>query len=328
MLCGSPPIIAYRSLHERLFGSPGEWSLIRCTNPNCGLLWIDPRPSKEQIAQAYQTYYTHGIRGNSSFARFLYSKIRQGYLASRFGYKRRETAMVWRLAGIISGLIPHRRAAFDASVMWLPATLGGRLLEIGCGAGENLAHLKELGWQVMGIEPDPTAAAVARSRGLIVTEVNLHDSLFVAESFDAIIMSHVIEHLDNPLEVTKICHTLLRPGGLLAMLTPNTDALGHRWYREHWLHLDPPRHLNLFNAAAMYRVAIGAGFADHQIFTVLRDANWTLAGSRALRDVGHYRIGNLPLSARLFGMLMLYVEWLWMFRNQGCGEEIVLIARK
>jgi 2-polyprenyl-3-methyl-5-hydroxy-6-metoxy-1,4-benzoquinol methylase len=302
--------------------------MVRCANPSCGLFWIEPRPSAEQITQAYQTYYTHAIRRDYSFARFLYSKVRQGYLASRFGYKRPETANAWKLAGRISGCIPHRRAAFDASVMWLPGTLDGRLLEIGCGAGENLAHLKQLGWQVTGIEPDPKAAAVARSRGLTVNEVNLQDGLFAAESFDAIIMSHVIEHLDNPLEATRICHTLLRPGGLLTMLTPNTDALGHHWYREHWLHLDPPRHLNLFNAVAIGRVAAGAGFAEHQIFTVLRDANWTLAGSRALRDVGRYRIGNLPLSARLLGMLLLYVEWLWMLFDQGCGEEVVLIARK
>jgi SAM-dependent methyltransferase len=328
MLCGSPSFIAYRSLHDRLFDSPGKWSLVRCANPSCGLLWIEPQPSAEQITRAYQDYYTHGIRRKYSFARSMYSKLRFGYLASRFGYRRSKTSFGWKCAGRIAGLIPRRRAVFDASVMWLPAKSGGRLLEIGCGAGENLAHLEKLGWQVLGVEPDPKAAAVARSRGLAVIEVILHNSLFEAESFDAIVMSHVIEHLKNPQEAINICHTLLRPGGRLVMLTPNTDALGHRWYREDWLHLDPPRHLNLFNTKSIHRLTNGAGFIDYRSFTILRDANWTLAGSRALRDAGHYQIGNLPLAARLLGLLLLYVEWLWMHCNPECGEEIVLIARK
>lgn len=327
-LCASHAVVAYRALYDRLFGSKGEWSIVRCINPTCGLMWIDPQPSTAQLAVAYQTYYTHGVRQNNSPLRQFYLQLRLGYLASRFGYGHDNTNSWWKIAGSVIGLLPHRRAAFDASVMWLPVKPGGRLLEIGCGAGENLAHLAQLGWQVEGIEPDPRAASVARSRGLVISEGNLNASSFPPASFDAIVLSHVIEHLDNPLEITKICHTLLRPNGLLVMLTPNTDAFGHRRYRENWLHLDPPRHLFLFNKTSIHHLASLAGFTDYQCFSTIRDANWTLAGSRALHNIGRYQIGSLPLSARLIGMWLLYIEWLLMCFNSDCGEEIVLVAQK
>lgn len=318
----------YRALHDRLFGSTGEWSIAQCMNPACGLMWIDPQPSTAQLAAAYQTYYTHKVPQNTSFMRKFYLQLRFGYLASRFGYSSGKTNIWWKTAGRIAGLLPHRRAAFDASVMWLPAKLDGKLLEIGCGAGENLAHLAQLGWQVQGIEPDYKAAAIARDKGLAIVEGSLNEDLFPPASFDAIVLSHVIEHLNNPLETIKICRTLLKPNGLLVMLTPNTGAFGHRRYRENWLHLDPPRHLFLFNKAAICHLAALAGFTDYRSFSTLRDANWTLAGSRALRNIGHYQMGSLPFAARLLGMWLCCAEWLNMCFNPDCGEEIVLISRQ
>ena len=112
------------------------------------------------------------------------------------------------------------------------------------------------------------------------------------------------------------------------MLTPNTDAFGHHRYHENWLHLDPPRHLFLFNNASIHRLVMQAGFTERKSFSTIRDANWTLAGSRALHGVGHYHMGNLPFIARLIGMWLLYTEWIHMRFNPFCGEEIVLIARK
>src|SRR5574340_816534 len=217
-VCASPAVIVYRELHDRLYGSKGKWSMARCINPACGLMWLDPQPTSTQLSSAYQTYYTHSARQADSLIRQLYLRLRLGYLTSCFGYSHGSANIWWKIAGWIAGLLPHRKAAFDASVMWLPAKPGGRLLEIGCGAGENLAHLAQLGWQVEGIEPDPKAASVARNRGLVITEGSLNVHSFSPASFDAIILSHVIEHLNNPLEVTKICRTLLRPGGLLVML--------------------------------------------------------------------------------------------------------------
>src|SRR5574340_218691 len=136
-LCASPAEVAYRALRDRLFDGEGEWSIARCISPACGLMWLDPQPTAAQLASAYQTYYTHGTREKDSPLRRLYLRLRAGYLASRFDYNREHTNGWWMTTGRILGLLPHRGAAFDASVMWLPARPGGRLLEIGCGAGEN-----------------------------------------------------------------------------------------------------------------------------------------------------------------------------------------------
>ncbi|MDB5813317.1 MAG: putative SAM-dependent methyltransferase [Rhodocyclales bacterium] len=212
--------------------------------------------------------------------------------------------------------------------MWLDAKVGGTLLEIGCGNGARLALLDRLGWQVTGIEPDPAAAEAAQRHGLKVINDTLQTAALETETFDAIIMSHVIEHIDAPNALLQECRRLLKPNGQLVILTPNTDSLGHRWFGRDWLHLDPPRHLHLFTGSALLALCKTAGFASVSCTTTLRDANWTLGGSLALQRSGHYRIGELSFQMRLLGLLMLGVEWLCMLNRSDYGEDLLVIARR
>lgn len=328
MICGGTGDTLYKSLSDRLFKTPGLWNLIRCNNPDCGLIWISPRPSKETLAQAYECYYTHKTRAQDSPLRRLYERLHRDYVSVRFGYRRPQIRPWEKIVSKLFALIPHRKVAWDASVMWLPAKPQGRLLEIGCGNGERLTFLKEIGWNTQGIEPDPKAAAIARAMGHQITAGTLGSQVFPREHFDAIIMSHVIEHVENPKVTIRECHRLLHPEGHLVILTPNTKGLGHRWYGKNWLHLDPPRHLSLFNHLAMVRLLEGSGFAAIQYTSVLRDANWTLGGSRALKFRGTYRFGSLPVLWRLYGLVLLYIEWFNLILDHNCGEELLVIAHK
>jgi len=327
-ICGSPGDTLYESLHDRLFDAPGSWNLIRCRNPECGFLWISPIPDPATLAKAYACYYTHTSPTGNSLGRRLYERLRREYVALRFGYQRTRIRPWEKLASRLIALIPHRKAAWDASIMWLPAKSQGRLLEIGCGNGERLSFFKELGWNTYGIEPDSDAAAIACSKGHPITAASLEASLFPKESFDAIVMSHVIEHIESPRDVIRECAGLLRPGGRLVILTPNTRGLGHKWYREDWLHLDPPRHLGLFNRSALLRLTQGLRFTEIRCDSVIRDANWTLAASHCLRYKGTYRFGQAPLLFRLYGLVLLYVEWFRHAVNSDCGDELLLVARK
>lgn len=328
MICGSTGDTLYKSLRDRLFKTPGLWNLIRCNNPDCGLLWISPIPNKGTLAQAYECYYTHKAGTQDSPLRRLYARMHRDYVSVRFGYRRARIRSWEKLASRLFALIPHRKVAWDASVMWLPAKPQGRLLEIGCGNGERLTFLKEIGWNTQGIEPDPKAAAIARAKGHQIMVGTLGSQVFPMECFDAILMSHVIEHIQNPRVTVRECYRLLRPEGHLVILTPNTEGLGHRWYGKDWLHLDPPRHISLFNRSAMVRLLEGLGFASIQCCSVLRDANWTLSGSRALKIHGIYRFGALPVLWRLHGLILLYIEWFRLILNNNCGEELLVIAHK
>src|SRR5688500_8488320 len=60
LLCGTPGARIYTGLNDRLYNAPGEWSLSKCTNAACELVWLDPMPVPEDLPLAYRTYYTHG----------------------------------------------------------------------------------------------------------------------------------------------------------------------------------------------------------------------------------------------------------------------------
>lgn len=310
-------------------GATGIWRLLRCSGQNCGLVWIYPAPTPEALAAAYENYYTHTpVKDSGSWSRQVYENLRRGYLATRFGYESPDIGGLEKIGGCLLALMPHRHAAFDSSVMWLPAKPGGKVLEIGCGNGDLLARLSTLGWQAHGVEPDHKSAAIARARGLSVIVGEFNDQTFEPGTFDAIIMSHVIEHVGDPVALLRACRKSLKPDGRLLMLTPNIGSLGHRWFGRDWLHLDPPRHLNLFTRASITLACQQAGFGDVVCQTTLRDANWTLAGSLELRRKGSYRIGELSGAMRIAGMLMLYVEWFLLKLNEKVGEELLVLTHE
>jgi 2-polyprenyl-3-methyl-5-hydroxy-6-metoxy-1,4-benzoquinol methylase len=327
-LCGSTSTILHDNLHDRLFDTPGNWQLLQCTNLKCGLARINPTPRPEVLAAAYENYYTHAVKSADSWLRKQYERLRMGYLSTRFGYCDYEITAWHKIGGNLLALLPHRRAAFDASVMWLRARPSGKVLEIGCGNGDLLVRLRNLGWQVQGIEPDPKSAAIACARGLQVTMGKLAEGAFEPETFDAIVMSHVIEHVDAPVDLMQICRRYLKSDGRLVVLTPNLCSLGHRWFGRDWLHLDSPRHLNLFTPESIVLACQRGGFNKISCATTVRDANWTLAGSMVLRFGRRYRIGELPRLLRIAGLSLLYLEWLCFAFSQRLGEEIVLVARK
>jgi 2-polyprenyl-3-methyl-5-hydroxy-6-metoxy-1,4-benzoquinol methylase len=128
-------------------------------------------------------------------------------------------------------LNPIRRANFDLNVFCLRAKPHGRLLEVGCGSGMILKSMQKLGWQVEGVDFDPAAVEAARKRGLDVHLGTLSEQEFRANSFDAIIMGHCIEHVPDPINLLRECYRILEPGGRLVVITPNVVLIGAVWSR-------------------------------------------------------------------------------------------------
>lgn len=327
-LCGGDASILYESVSDRMGNAPGAWDIFKCNNQKCSFVWINPMPSQNILSTAYENYYTHAETAPPSSLRRLYERARNCHIRKQFGYPATNDSSLIRFVSVLVSLIPHRRVGMDAMAMWLPYVPGGALLEIGCGNGDRLALLRDLGWDVHGIEPDPCASNSAQNKGLTVLEGALQADTFPAASFDAILMSHVIEHVENPSELIKNCRYLLKPGGVLVMLTPNTGSFGHRWFGRDWLHLDPPRHLHLFNASNMKKICLDAGYGDVGCRFTARDAQWTLGGSLALRKYGRYRIGQLPAMFRLAGLFLSYIELLLLPLFKSRGEEICITAKE
>ena len=102
----------------------------------------------------------------------------------------------------------------------------GKLLEIGCAMGTTLNGFREKGWQVLGVEPDQKSAEIARQRhGLEVISVPFQEAGLAKESFDAVLLLHVIEHVCDPFQALRDIADLIRPGGYLVLETPRYDTL-------------------------------------------------------------------------------------------------------
>ena len=256
-------------LHDGLrdnvfFCAPGKWTMWRCEG--CRSAYLDPRPTPETIHLAYTKYYTHEplmapeADEQLSVPRKIRRSLANGYRNWRYGTEHRPASPL----GIPVALaLPPLRRLIDLPFRYLPhpaVTGGRRLLDVGFGSGDYLDYAASVGWEAFGCDPDSVAIENARARGLNVRHGGIEVWDDEEATFDAVTLSHVIEHVHNPSSVLAAVHRLLRPGGQLYVETPNIDALGHEKFGRSWRGLEPPRHLRLFNWRSLQLVLSRVGF--------------------------------------------------------------------
>jgi 2-polyprenyl-3-methyl-5-hydroxy-6-metoxy-1,4-benzoquinol methylase len=332
-LCGSADKeVLFTGLRDRFFGVPGEWTYKRCRR--CTLVFLDPRPTREDIGKAYAVYSTHALVAlPDNLPRRLRSYVRGGYLTNKFGYGT-GVDRLQRLAGWLAYLHPGQREYMNGSIMYLPASHRGRVLDVGCGAGEALDELRRLGWEVEGVDPDPEAVANAvRNRGLKVRVGTLKDQGYPPDHFDAVVLSHTIEHVHDPVSLLKECRHVLRPGSLLVVATPNTESMGSGYFGPDWRVLEPPRHLTLFSRKTLSQAARAAGLSLLELRTTVRGANGVFTESRELRAVrtaseSLIRQKPAPVLERLKGHAYQYVVSTALWAIPDAGEELLMVATK
>jgi 2-polyprenyl-3-methyl-5-hydroxy-6-metoxy-1,4-benzoquinol methylase len=310
LLCASPGAPLYLDLTDRLYRAGGRWTIARCTNPACRLMWLDPMPLTEDLHLAYETYFTHGTTVASTAAGHVPSAFRTPFRALR------DLAM--NLGGI-------RRDVVTLAHLGLESDPPGRVLELGAGDGERLKRLRARGWRVEGQDVDPGADVFRlRDEGVPVHLGPLEGLSLVPASYDAIVMSHVIEHVPDPLATLRTCAALLRPGGKVVAVTPNTASFGARRYGAAWMALEPPRHLHLFNARNLAELARRAGYARVAVRTTGANGAGVALGSRSIRDTGRFRMGDLSRNAVESALIVLVQALEGLV--PGLGEECILVA--
>lgn len=323
--CGGAARRDWRTgLTDEVFGvAPGNWTLVRCAL--CRAAWLDPRPTRGSIMRAYERYHTHTrIEDGDGAPRGLKVALRNGYLRARWGYALQPA---WSLGRHV--LTPERRAAVDLSVRHLPRPAEkARLLDVGCGNGAFLARMRMLGWEVHGIEPDPDACAAAAAAGIDVSVGTLGDVSWPEATFQAVTMSSVLEHLHDPKETLSACRRLLAPGGTLHIVTPNTEALGAERFGVHWRGLEAPRHLVLFNKAALTRLLDASAFADIAFHLRLAGEWFWLAGGAMERGVAPDQLASLPNAVRDALKREGRAANKRVVREPERAEELVVTARK
>jgi SAM-dependent methyltransferase len=144
----------------------------------------------------------------------------------------------------------------------LPVQGLGRLLDFGCGGGDFLRRMNDLGWNVTGLDMADAAVARVRALGLTAHVGSLPSLLWGDECFEAITMWQSLEHTHQPLEVLRAAYRLLTIDGRLFVTVPNFDGFGARWFGGDWYGLDVPRHLTHFTPRTLRMMLVEAGFTQ------------------------------------------------------------------
>ncbi|HEY1463070.1 MAG TPA: class I SAM-dependent methyltransferase [Terriglobales bacterium] len=320
-LCNADGNVLYTDVYDRHWNVEGQWNLRQCPNAECKLVWLDPCPVPEDIPLMYAEYFTHD-GGFQGAAEDLRNQLLP-YISSNKTKSRRFSAdqIYWGLSRI-----SVFRDFAAGTLMWLQDAPPGEALDFGFGAGQLLIRLRDLGWKVAGVEFDPEVLAMAREEFGIDARASILD--FPANKFDVITLSHVIEHVPDPIATLRECASRLKLGGRLVLATPNTNSLGHKRFGANWRPLDPPRHLNLFSPENLTRCAEKAGLEVETARTSARSACFSWYSSKSLiqkkKNAGRSEKAGIGVKAS--GALFQLWEHYLVKKDE--GEEIVLVARR
>jgi SAM-dependent methyltransferase len=159
-------------------------------------------------------------------------------------------------------------ADLDAVRLWLTYRRLRRygavrdVCEIGFGSGRLLRRFLDDGATVtgvdrgqLGIDVDPRLRRCGR---LVDGDVETAD--LPGAAFDLVYAVHVVEHVTDPGTVLRRAYDLLRPGGLLYLLTPTADSAGPRVLGPAWWLLEDPTHVRFFSPQSARIALLAAGF--------------------------------------------------------------------
>jgi len=131
------------------------------------------------------------------------------------------------------------------------------ILEIGCGKGDFLSKLPSY-FKKYGVEINKCACQHVSEHYKDITIYNkkLGDEVFNGggKRYDAIVMWHVFEHIDNPEDFLKDITGLLAKDGVIILEIPNRNSIGFKVAKKFWFHLDTPRHLFHYNYQSLNRL--------------------------------------------------------------------------
>lgn len=128
------------------------------------------------------------------------------------------------------------------------------LLDVGCGTGDFLQIASKSGWTITGIEPNERAREIANKKTDNSTFDSAHLFTLPPQSFDAITLWHVLEHLPNLNDHFSLFRKLLKPNGVLIVAVPNYKCFDAHHYQEFWAAYDVPRHLWHFSKTSIERL--------------------------------------------------------------------------
>lgn len=199
----------------------------------CGVLRNDPIPSEAELERFYRRDYRQDYKGTAE------PRLRQ----------------VWRNLDRLNGHFMDFRDVYCEGRL-----AGGRWLDMGAGSGEFLYLAQHLGAEATGIEPNEAYAAYCRDRlALPVQTGRMEEFDFGAGRFDLIRLSHVLEHLRDPVAALERLAGWLAPDGVIYIEVPDIEKDAQHKLRGRMFHYG---HIYNYNPVTLRQVAARAGLVE------------------------------------------------------------------
>jgi SAM-dependent methyltransferase len=278
--------------------SPDSFLTVRCDE--CGLVYLDPRPVRAELATIYP----------DSYHAFSFTEDNFGLV-----YKVRRRLEARRLLAACGNL------PADAAI-----------LDVGCGDGFHLDLLREFGepgWRLEGIDLDPRAADAAEARGLVVHRGSIEELDLAPGGYDFAILVQTIEHVADPSALLRSIRRTLKPNGRVLVVTDNTGTADFAIAkRRHWGGYHFPRHWYLFDSGSLRKVAAKTGFAVDELDTMVSPVNWVYSLRNALDDWGAPRSVVDWLSLESPIPLAAFTAFDWLHQRAGRAALLRAVLRR
>ncbi|MBC7878732.1 MAG: class I SAM-dependent methyltransferase [Anaerolineales bacterium] len=216
-ICGPSPSAVLRYSFD-------PYKVVACSS--CGLNYLSPRLTQDAILKLYkdEAYYNSNISGQG------YDE----YLEISENWEKTFTRRLKQIA---------------------PYKSSGRALDIGCGPGYFLTAAQKMGFDVYGLDPSDYIVEIAKKSWGERVQLGLIESAnYEPESFDLIVAFDTFEHIYDPNKFLQAIHSFLKPGGVLAITTPDPTSTLSKISGKNWVSYKLPEHVFYWSPETIRRI--------------------------------------------------------------------------
>lgn len=295
VLCHSKDFIFFlENMEDFEYGMKGEFRLAKCRS--CGLISLVPLSTTEELLNFYPESYHCYNNPISNFTKLLVA----------FSLKKQAREIV-KLIG-----------------------KQGVVLDVGCAKGEHFEVFNKIGnWRLIGIDFNKRVAEEGRKKGRKIYCTTLEEFNYAKESFDLVIMDHLLEHVTNPVSTLKSANRLLKKNGYLIGSVPNINSLDRLLTGRYWGGYHFPRHVYHFTPQTLTKLFEKSHFNLEKVVFNLHTGHWALSIQNFLQSKTLTKVGIKNGRSFYYSLLLLFFLPLNFLQKQWrCTGIIDFVARK
>lgn len=311
------------STYDNRFNQPGIYDIAWCNQCNVGI--TRPQLSSFELTQLYERHYSNKplndpldivVGSESSPESYTNQPIKHRVDLLEIDKKtpkEQQKKLKILLKFILKPLLPKLRILTSSRPV-IPPHWKGKLLDFGCNDGEQLEIYSQLNQfnELWGLDINPTAVERTRLRGFQAHCGDLRNVPWPENYFDVIVLSQVIEHVSNPVEVLTQLHRILKPNGYLLITCPNAASFWADFFGLAWSHWHVPYHLFHYTPKSISSLASLARFNVDRIET-RSPAYWIFLSQHLNRYYGQGEYLKIPIYPRpnqWTGLQAGFLQWI------------------